>query len=98
MASSAYILAKYNMCRKPLAPSGKELEWAVRVTVADKRADQQGRGAWTLDGHVIDEPVVGKGQSIVRKAEACGLMSTQSGENGRIKNLNDFIHLYNAEG
>ncbi|KAL8750043.1 MAG: hypothetical protein Q9199_007319 [Rusavskia elegans] len=55
------------------APSVEEIQWAVRVITADQKADQQGRGAWTLDGQMIDAPVVGKARNIVRKAEACGL-------------------------
>jgi citrate lyase subunit beta-like protein len=46
--------------------------WAVRVLVADRKADEQGRGAWTLDGKMIDVPVVGKARAIVAKAEVCG--------------------------
>jgi citrate lyase subunit beta-like protein len=54
------------------SPSEKEAEWAVRVVIADKKADAQGRGAWTLDGKMIDVPVVGKAKAIVAKAELCG--------------------------
>lgn len=54
------------------SPSQTETEWAVRVVIADKKADQQGRGAWTLDGKMIDVPVVGKAKAIVAKAELCG--------------------------
>ena len=55
------------------SPSAQEAEWAVRVVIADKKADAQGRGAWTLDGKMIDVPVVGKAKAIVAKAELCGL-------------------------
>lgn len=54
------------------SPSEQETEWAVRVVIADKKADAQGRGAWTLDGKMIDVPVVGKAKAIVAKAELCG--------------------------
>ena len=55
------------------APSKDEVTWAARVVIADSRAAKnQGRGAWTLDGKMIDAPVVGKAQNIVSKAEACG--------------------------
>lgn len=54
------------------SPSREEVEWAVRVVVCDKKADQQGRGAWTLDGKMIDAPVSGKARAIVAKAELCG--------------------------
>ncbi|KAK3720869.1 hypothetical protein LTR37_003532 [Vermiconidia calcicola] len=55
------------------SPSQQEAEWAVRVVIADKKADAQGRGAWTLDGKMIDVPVVGKAKAIVAKAELCGM-------------------------
>lgn len=54
------------------APSAAEVEWAVRVIIADEKADVQGRGAWTLDGKMIDVPVVGKAKAIVAKAGVCG--------------------------
>jgi citrate lyase subunit beta-like protein len=53
-------------------PSVEEVEWAVRVVVADGKADKAGRGAWTLDGKMIDAPVSGKARAIVKKAEAAG--------------------------
>jgi citrate lyase subunit beta-like protein len=53
-------------------PGEEEVVWAVRVLVADRKADEQGRGAWTLDGKMIDVPVVGKARAIVAKAEVCG--------------------------
>lgn len=55
------------------SPSEGEVEWAVRIVIADGKADSQGRGAWTMDGKMIDVPVVGKAKSIVAKAEACGI-------------------------
>ena len=54
------------------APSEDEVEWSVRVLVADDKAVEAGRGAWTLDGKMIDAPVVGKARSVVAKAEKCG--------------------------
>jgi len=55
------------------SPSAGEAEWAVRVVICDEKADRQGRGAWTLDGKMIDVPVVGKAKAIVAKAELCGM-------------------------
>ncbi|KAL8774824.1 MAG: hypothetical protein Q9209_000763 [Squamulea sp. 1 TL-2023] len=65
--------SQVDVVQKTFTPSGEELQWAVRISVANKKADQQGRGAWTLDGQMIDAPVVGKAQSIIKKAETCGL-------------------------
>ncbi|KAI0443695.1 Pyruvate/Phosphoenolpyruvate kinase-like domain-containing protein [Xylaria telfairii] len=53
------------------APDEKEVEWAVRIAIADEKAVSAGRGAWTLDGAMIDAPVVGKAKAIVAKAESC---------------------------
>ena len=65
--------SQVEIVQNAFAPGEEELQWAVRIITADQKADQQGRGAWTLDGQMIDAPVVGKARSIVRKAEACGL-------------------------
>lgn len=55
------------------APTEEEVEWAVRVTIADDKAATAGRGAWTLDGKMIDAPVSGKARAIVAKAKQCGM-------------------------
>ena len=58
---------------KAFAPSEDEVTWAVRIVIADAKADEQGRGAWTLDGKMIDVPVVAKAKAIVSKAASCGI-------------------------
>ncbi|EFW99524.1 carbon-carbon lyase [Grosmannia clavigera kw1407] len=50
----------------------RELAWAVRVLVAAGRAAAAGRGAFVLDGAMIDAPVVGKAQQLVSLAERAG--------------------------
>ncbi|KAI1083097.1 beta subunit of citrate lyase [Whalleya microplaca] len=55
------------------APGDGEVEWAVRIVVADEKAAGAGRGAWTLDGAMIDAPVAGKARAIVDKAQRCGM-------------------------
>ncbi|KAL4781462.1 Pyruvate/Phosphoenolpyruvate kinase-like domain-containing protein [Aspergillus varians] len=54
-------------------PDEAEVNWAVRVVIADEKAARQGRGAWTLDGKMIDVPVAEKAKAIVKKAELCGV-------------------------
>ena len=54
------------------SPGQKEVEWAVRITIAQKRAEEMGKGAWAMDGKMIDAPVEGKARAIVSKAELCG--------------------------
>lgn len=62
-----------SIAQKTFAPSDDEVTWAVRILIADGKADSQGRGAWTMDGKMIDAPVVGKAKSLISKAEACGI-------------------------
>jgi citrate lyase subunit beta-like protein len=59
--------------QRAFSPGEKEVEWAVRVVVCDEKADVQGRGAWTLDGKMIDVPVVSRAKAIVARAEVCGV-------------------------
>ncbi|KAE9381415.1 beta subunit of citrate lyase [Stipitochalara longipes BDJ] len=61
------------VAQRAFAPGEKEVEWAVRVVVGDKKADAEGRGAWTLEGKMIDVPVVGKAKATVKRAELCGI-------------------------
>ncbi|KKK26201.1 citrate lyase beta subunit [Aspergillus rambellii] len=53
-------------------PDPEEVQWAVRTAIADEKAARAGRGAWTLDGKMIDVPVAAKARAIVKRAEACG--------------------------
>ncbi|TID17512.1 citrate lyase beta [Venturia nashicola] len=65
--------SQVEIAQRTFSPSEEEVEWAIRVVVADEKADKQGRGAWTLDGKMIDVPVVGKAKALVRKAGLCGV-------------------------
>ncbi|PYH46747.1 HpcH/HpaI aldolase/citrate lyase family protein [Aspergillus saccharolyticus JOP 1030-1] len=53
-------------------PDPEEVQWAMRVCIADEKAAKAGRGAWTLDGKMIDVPVAEKARGVVKRAEACG--------------------------
>ena len=65
--------SQVEVAQRAFAPGEKEVEWAVRVVVADEKADSQGRGAWTLDGKMIDAPVSGKARNTVERARKCGI-------------------------
>jgi len=65
--------SQVEVVQRVFGPDEEELEWAVRVVVADEKAERAGRGAWTLDGKMIDAPVSGKARAVVAQAERCGL-------------------------
>ena len=54
------------------SPEKEEVVWAVRCVIAQKKAEDMGKGAWALDGKMIDAPVEGKARAIVERAELCG--------------------------
>ncbi|PGG95980.1 citrate lyase subunit beta-like protein [Blastomyces parvus] len=64
--------SQVELVQRVFSPESKEVEWAVRIVVADAKAAEEGRGAWTLDGMMIDVPVVERARGIVRKADLCG--------------------------
>lgn len=64
--------SQVDIVQRIYGPDQKEIEWAVRVVVADKKAATAGRGAWTLDGKMIDVPVVKKCMEVIARAELCG--------------------------
>lgn len=64
--------SQVEIAQRAFAPTDAEIAWAVRLVVADVKASQRDRGAWTLDGKMIDAPVVGKARSVISRAEACG--------------------------
>ncbi|KAL5888616.1 hypothetical protein ACKVWC_003873 [Pyricularia oryzae] len=53
--------------------SDAEAEWAVRIVVANAKAEAQGRGAWAMDNQMIDAPVIGRAQGLVERARLCGI-------------------------
>ncbi|RMZ66891.1 aldolase citrate lyase family [Pyrenophora seminiperda CCB06] len=59
------------VCHEAFSPGKKELEWAARIVIADEKASQAGRGAWTLDGKMIDAPVVKKAHAVLKHAQVC---------------------------
>ena len=61
------------LVQRLFGPDHREVEWAVRVLVADEKAAAQGRGAFPLDGSMIDAPVSGRAREVVQKAERCGI-------------------------
>lgn len=64
--------SQVEVAQRVFAPEKDEVEWSVRAVIANEKAERAGRGAWTLDGKMIDAPVTGKARAVVKKAEACG--------------------------
>lgn len=65
--------SQVEVAQRAFSPGAEEVEWAIRVVIADVKAAENGRGAWTFEGKMIDAPVVGKAKATVEKAERCGV-------------------------
>ena len=50
------------------APTEAELDWARRVVTGDRAARAEGRGAFQLDGRMVDAPVVRRAEEILALA------------------------------
>ena len=61
------------IAQRCFSPSEKELVWAVRVSIANAKAEALGKGAWALDGSMVDTPVIGKSKALLERARACGM-------------------------
>ncbi|MFB6079739.1 MAG: CoA ester lyase [Haloferacaceae archaeon] len=53
-------------------PDPEQVEWARRVLDAREAADRDGRGVFTVDGEMIDAPLIARAERIVARARAAG--------------------------
>ncbi|KAG4291298.1 hypothetical protein FPRO06_03184 [Fusarium proliferatum] len=59
--------------QRVFGPSTEEVQWAVEVFVGDIESQKQGKGAWKLNGCMIDAPVVKTAKALLDRARACGI-------------------------
>lgn len=59
-----------DIINKAFSPSDAEIEHAHRVIEAFAEAERQGRGSTSLDGKVVDVPVVKRAQALLEQAES----------------------------
>ena len=50
-------------------PAGEQIRWAERVMAAARRAEKEGKGAVSLDGMMIDLPVIKRAEKILSRVE-----------------------------
>lgn len=61
------------------APSEAELKHALRVLEAMEEAEKDGKGVFSLDGKMIDAPVINRATSMVDQGIRLGLISGEGG-------------------
>jgi citrate lyase subunit beta/citryl-CoA lyase len=50
-------------------PSIEEIEYAQKILLAKEKADQDGLGAFSVDGKMIDQPIIKRAQNIIEKSK-----------------------------
>jgi citrate lyase subunit beta/citryl-CoA lyase len=56
------------------SPSQKEINYAKKVLLAHKEADKNQKGAFSVDGKMIDKPIIMRCEKIIEKAKKWGLI------------------------
>jgi len=54
-------------------PSSREISWAEQVVDAIRRAEEQGSGVISVDGKMVDAPIVNRAERILQLASLLGL-------------------------
>lgn len=57
-----------------LAPTEGEIKHAKRVMEATEEAKKEGKGVFSLDGKMVDAPIIARAETVIKKAELAGLL------------------------
>lgn len=68
-AKSAIHPNQIPIINKVFVPSEKSIKWALRVREASIKAQKNGLGVFSLDGKMVDKPVILRAEKIISKAE-----------------------------
>ncbi|MFC6604244.1 HpcH/HpaI aldolase/citrate lyase family protein [Ectobacillus funiculus] len=61
-------------------PSQKEIDKSIRVIIAAEDARKKGSGVVSLDGKMVDKPIIERAQRTLMLAEAAGVYVSKGGE------------------
>lgn len=62
--------AQVSIINEAFTPTAEQIEWAKRVMTAQKQAQAEGRGVFSVDGEMIDAPLITQAETILERAEA----------------------------
>lgn len=62
---------------KEFAPSTKNISWAIEVIEAAKDAEARGLGVVSLDGKMVDAPIIARAEWIMDLARASGVLGAE---------------------
>jgi len=62
---------------KIYTPEQKEIDFAIRVIAAIKEAEEKGSGVISLDGKMVDKPIVDRAERVLAMAKASGILISE---------------------
>ena len=62
------------LLHKVYAPTQKEIDWALEVIEAAEEAKEKGLGVVSLNGRMVDAPIIARANSTIELAKASGLL------------------------
>jgi citrate lyase beta subunit len=65
-----------NPVQEAFTPNAKEIDWATQVMQAFKEYQKVGRGAFAMDGKMVDAPILKAAQRVMERAAAAGVIPT----------------------
>jgi citrate lyase subunit beta/citryl-CoA lyase len=63
-----------DIIHRVFSPTAKEVEWALRVVAGLKKAAKEGAGVITVDGKMVDKPIVDRAERVVQLAKTLGIL------------------------
>ena len=63
-----------NTIHKVYSPTAEEISWANRVMYAKDDAEKEGLGVFSLDGKMIDAPIINRAKNTLDTARVIGLI------------------------
>ena len=73
-AKSAIHPNQIEVINKVFTPTEKEIEYASRVLLARDEAFKKGLGVFSLDGKMVDKPVIERAEKLIEKAKKFGVL------------------------
>lgn len=73
-AKSAIHPNQIEVINKVFTPTDKEIEYATRVLIARDEAFKKGLGVFSLDGKMVDKPVIERAEKVIEKAKRFGVL------------------------
>ena len=61
------------LVHKVYTPSDLEIKKAVRIVKATREALEQNKGVFTVDGKMVDKPIIERAENVLRLAKAAGI-------------------------